>query len=212
MARKGATESDPPVVPGKMEIATFITTSQSDAEAGLSLIAELTIKTPAEREFAANALKEFATRHDTADAKRKAWVGPLKAVTADIDATFRPLLQVYKRGEAILKDKIGRYDVAQAQARRTALEAAAKASAAGHEAQAAKAIAKAEAYVAAPTPGNTSTLYWTGEVLDAALVPREYCTPDLAMLEAVTKALGADPKIPGWRAFEAAAVKTSRRG
>lgn len=52
---------------------------------------------------------------------------------------------------------------------------------------------------------------WTGEVVDAALIPREYLCPDVAKLEAITRATAGDPKIPGWRAFSRPAVRTSRK-
>jgi hypothetical protein len=91
------------------------------------------------------------------------------------------------------------------------LKASAAAGAAGDRAQADLAYQKADEL--APAEGGAgSKVYWNGEVVDPALIPREYLMPDLEKLKAVTKAHGADPGIPGWRAFPDAQVRTSRKG
>jgi hypothetical protein len=41
---------------------------------------------------------------------------------------------------------------------------------------------------------------WTGEVVDASLIPKEYLTPDTDKLKAITKALKEATNIPGWKA------------
>src|SRR5688572_30059411 len=39
---------------------------------------------------------------------------------------------------------------------------------------------------------------WTGFVVDESLIPREFLTPDLAKLKAITKALKNETSISGW--------------
>jgi hypothetical protein len=198
-------------IPPRKEVDEFIQASIGEAEQVLAFLEQVTITQSAEREFASNALAEVAQRHDIIDKKRLSWVGPLKAVTSDIDATFRPVTAALKRATEILKAKIGAYDVAQAQERDRLLKASAAALTQGQTSVAMDAYVQAEQHVAADT-GASSKIEWTGEVLDAALIPREYLMPNVAKLEAFTKALGTDPAIPGWRAFQVAAVRTSRRG
>lgn len=42
---------------------------------------------------------------------------------------------------------------------------------------------------------------WSGEVIDAALLPREYLVPDLAKLVALAKVLKEETAVQGFRAF-----------
>jgi hypothetical protein len=48
--------------------------------------------------------------------------------------------------------------------------------------------------------GVTFSETWTGDVVDESLIPREYLTPDLDKLKAVTKTLKEATSIPGWQA------------
>jgi hypothetical protein len=217
--RKTAAKKDPAlapvdanqVLPPFGEVDAFTQALTLDAQGVLAFVERLVIAQASDREVASNALTQIAQHHDTADAKRKKWVSPLKAVASDIDATFRPALQHLKKAEVMLKTKIGQFDVVQEDARRKALAQTAVAAAAGNQVAAERAYAKAEEH-APPDTGASSKLYWTGEVIDAALVPREFLMPDVAKLEAITRARGEDPRIAGWRAFQVADVRTSRRG
>jgi hypothetical protein len=210
--KKTATPTTPTVIPPRAEVDEFIGESKKDIDASLATIRKLSIKKPAELEFAGSALKEVAHRHDVIDKKRKSWVEPLKAVAKDIDKTFKPLLDGLKAAEQILKDKIGEYHVAGELARAALLKDASKAIQSGNQGAAEAALAQADKFVPSVVEGVTATTYWTGEVIDAAAIPREYLMPDVAKLEAMTKATGEDPKIPGWRAFPTSAVRTSRKG
>lgn len=111
----------------------------------------------------------------------------------------------------------------KADAERKAAEAAA---AAGRAAEAAKLMAKAAAteeraaakaeeatqqaaMVVAPiiqretpkVPGVSAREVWTYEVIDIALLPREYTMPDDKKLGAVVRAMKGDTNIPGLRAY-----------
>lgn len=162
-------------------------------------------------EIAAQALKELAEKHDAFDAKRKAWVNPLKAVAKDIDATFREVLQSLKRGEEILRDRIGAYRVRTEQTRGELIACAAEKAQAGDHAGAQAMIEDAAEFIPPEVEGLSVKVRWTGEVIDSGAIPREYLIPDVAKLAAVTQAREQDPKIPGWRAFPEAAVRTSRK-
>lgn len=48
--------------------------------------------------------------------------------------------------------------------------------------------------------GVSFTEQWSGEVVDASLIPRDYLMPDIKKLVGVTKALKEATNIPGWQA------------
>lgn len=196
------------LVPKHTEVDAFIAEVRTDAEKALEFIRAVQIQKAADREFAANALKEVAARHDMIDAKRKKWVEPLKAVTSDIDATFRPVTKLLKEAIDVLKTKIGAWDVEQAYERERLLRETSEALKRGEADQALLAYAEAGEIQQA----GGSKIVWTGEVVDPAAIPREYLCPDVAKLEALTRAAGADPGIPGWRAYAKAEIRTSRKG
>lgn len=211
MAAKAKTTAVARTFPPAREVDEFTEGMIRDAEKSLDFIKAIEIHKPADREFASNALSEVARRFDVNDAKRKSWVEPLKSIASDIDAAFRPGLKAMKAGIEILKEKIGRYDIEQENKRVALLRASVEASRKGDQDAAEVAYEKAEKF--APAEGGAAAkIEWSGEVVDASAIPREYLCPDVKKLEAVTKAHGADPKIPGWRAYQVAAVRTSRKG
>jgi hypothetical protein len=77
--------------------------------------------------------------------------------------------------------------------------------------QVAQAIATAAAVEAERSSGVSNELYWTGEVVDASQIPREFLIPDIAKLEAVTAALGEATKIPGWSIQQKARLRVARK-
>jgi hypothetical protein len=198
--------------PKAREVDEFAKGARADAEGALEIVRALQIVTAPEYEFAGNALREVAERHDALDDKRKSWVEPLKSVAKDIDATFKPLLSALKEAEETLKEKIGAYRVAMELARAEVLRDASAAIQAGDATTAERLISGADALVVGEVAGVSVKAVWSGEVLDASAIPREFLVPDLAKLEALTKAAGEDPKIPGWRAFPTTQVRTARKG
>jgi hypothetical protein len=188
----------------------FVVSEKPGVDEALGMIRAIVIEDATALASAGEVVREVARRHDAIDAKRKSWVEPLKRVAKDIDATFKPLLDALKEAEKLLKDKIGSYALAQAAARTKAIAAAGALSQSDPEAASA-AIAEAVALEAPKLDGVGATIEWDGEVIDAALIPREYLIPDVAALRAMTKAAARDPKIPGWRAFQRATVRTARK-
>lgn len=58
---------------------------------------------------------------------------------------------------------------------------------------------KMEAFDGPKVEGIIKAELWYGELVDERLIPREYLTPDLKKLAAVTKALRGETLIPGWK-------------
>lgn len=54
--------------------------------------------------------------------------------------------------------------------------------------------------------GITVAETWEGEVIDAALIPREYLIPDMKKLKDITKVLKEATVIPGWKAKSAKTI------
>lgn len=202
--------SEPAEVPRLADVEALARPAAEEAGQIRSIAEALSITTPAEAEFAAGALREVAQRRDQLDAQRKRWVEPLKRVSKEIDEAFRPAIRSLEAAETAIKTALGRYALAAEARRAEALREAAALARAGDHAEASAAIEAASADVV-DLAGVSVREEWTGEVVDAAALPREYMRPDTAKLEATTKALGADPGIPGWRAFQVEKVRTSRR-
>jgi hypothetical protein len=197
-------------VPKTADVMAFVTEEKSGIDQSLDLIRRMELRKHADLEFASNALQEVAKRHDALDGKRKSWVDPLNAVVKDINATLKPLIDALKEAEGILKDKIGRYAVTLEQAR-TKLLADAGDMAKANPSQAESMIAQAAALEPPKVKGVTVSTEWAGEVVDEKLIPREYLVPNVEMLNAMTKAKGSDPGIPGWKAYPKANVRTARK-
>ena len=70
--------------------------------------------------------------------------------------------------------------------------------------------------VAAPEPpkveiAGTVKENWKGKVVDEALIPREFMTPDLVKLGKVTKAMKGATRIPGWEVWDEGTIARSGR-
>ena len=212
-AKKQAAVLEPAeiVMPKIMEVAAFIEEQRkAGIDEALALVKALEIRKPADAEFAGNALNEVSKHLDTLDKKRKKWVEVPKGIAKDIDQTFKPLLDKLKEAKDMLKAKIGAWHIEQEFARQRALKAASQAAQAGDTEATDRAIVVAATHEVGKLAGvNSCKTEWTGEVVDAAQIPREYLMPDLAKLQAVTKAHEGDVQIPGWRTFPVANVKAS---
>lgn len=208
---KKATKIEDATVPKLAEVEALARPAADEAGQIQRIAEAIRITTPAEAEFAAGALREVAQRRDELDKQRKRWVEPLKSVAKEIDAAFRPAIKSLDAAEIAIKAALGRYALDAEERRTAALREAAALSREGEHGAAAS-VLEAAAADAVDLAGVSVREEWTGEVVDAALIPREFLAPDVAKLDAITRATGGDPGIPGWRAFSVAKVRTSRKG
>lgn len=163
------------------------------------------------------ALAKYAHAEEArrAEAARKLEAAAAEARRAEAACVAAESAEEARRVAAAQRDKgptpeeLATEESRRAEAARRSAEAAAAARKA--EAERAAAAAAVAATVPARLDGVSVRREWTGEVVDAGLLPREYMIPDTARLEAATRSLGADPGIPGWRAFQVERVRTSRR-
>jgi hypothetical protein len=196
-------------IPSSAEVSSFTAEQSREDEGLVEQLDALAIRKATDLDFAAGLLREIAARHDALDGKRRSWVDPLNRVVKDINATFKPLLDALKRAEATVKEKIGKFHV-EAERERSKMLAEAGRASESNPAKAERLIERAELLDVPKVDGVGVKMVWTGEVVDASLIPREFLSPDVKKLLAVTEAGGSDPKIPGWRAWETAQVRTRR--
>lgn len=193
---------------------------------------EVTIATPDDYEQAAELLKGYATLakrveeyfaediatahklHKSLTTKRKAALEKVEAEVARIKRAMAEWRQRQdeerRRQEAELAAKLKAEEDARILREAAALEAAG-------DTQTAAAIV--EEQLAAPAPvvrlepaapkvaGVSMVEAWDFEVVNAALLPREYLVPDLAKIRGVVKALKGGARIPGVRVFRADQVR-----
>lgn len=169
------------------------------------------ITNAAEQEQARELLLAVKEELDRQEEVRTSFVKPLNDVVRTINAYFKPALDHLKKSEVVLKEMIGRFVLQQREEQRKLLQAAAAAMetttavqvAAGRDP--AKTLMQAAQDAAAPKlAGVTVREVYDWEVVDEALVPREYLTVDAS---AVGKAVRAGTReIPGLRIFKTTSV------
>jgi len=163
-------------------------------------------------EQAASGVQQVAAMVDRVEAQRKELTGPILAAKKNIDGKFSPIVKALEKIEASLKEKIGAYTQAEQAQRNQLLLEAQQAAELGEGMIHAESIVRAENHLPPKADGVSVSLVWTGYVVDASLIPAIYMVPDVAQLEAVTRAANRDPQIPGWCARQEPHVRTSRKG
>ena len=116
-------------------------------------------------------------------------------------AQRKKLLDPSEKAEAALKNAMDAYARAEAEKKRKEEAALQKKLDAAKTPEAAeKIIAKAPEMTSIPRATGVITVEeWGGEVINAAILPREYLVPDYAKLIAITKTLKSETKMPGWK-------------
>lgn len=177
-----------------------------DAAASLDFIKGHTIETGAQFAGAVRMIAEIKSQWTAVDAKRKSYTAKLAEVVDQFNAEFKPPLEALKEAEKTLKEKLAGFAKARAEQRAALLLEAAEASEAGDRAKAEALIAEAAGCEVPAVKGCSIRDVWTGEVVDAEAIPREYLIPDEKTLKALSKARKCDPGIPGWRAYPSPTV------
>lgn len=119
----------------------------------------------------------------------------------DAVAQRKKLLAPSEAAESALKNAMDAYARAEAEKKRKEEEAFQKKMEAAKTPEAMeKIIAKAPAPTVLPKAAGVITVEeWSGTVINAAILPREYLIPDYDKLIAITKTLKNDTAIPGWK-------------
>lgn len=126
---------------------------------------------------------------------------PLRASEQTIRGWFRPVESLLGETIALVKSKLGRYELDSRDAQRAAFAAASQAHAAGDHIEA-RALVEVSNDLATKrkAKGASAREVWEAQIVDAAAVPREWCVPDVKRIEAMartTPAASEPTPIPG---------------
>jgi len=178
--------------------------------AALRELDTFTVTSDEDSAFAADLIREVRAKHKELDDRRKEVTGPLNGTVKTINGWFKPALDALENAEKKLKAKVALYMTEREKAAREALALAAAAQTA-QEATAALAAAPAPA---AMPQGVSMRTVWRWRVTDAQAVPREFCSPDAARIDAelrgALKDNEAPPEIPGVEFFQEAQMAVRR--
>jgi len=177
--------------------AELATETQESAES-VALLESFEITGPSDLEFAGSLLVGIKTKLKDLEAKRTSVTGPINAGLKALNDLFRPAKEHFEAGEKALKGKIAAYTVQAKAAAVLALPAVA----------AGDAPLTALAPVVAPA-GVSVTEAWDYEIVDEALVPRQFCSPDDAKIKGcfTDPIHGLTPSLPGVRFFKTGKVR-----
>ncbi len=191
-------------IPSSADIAAVANPEIADATQAEALVRAHQITAIEGTRTAVTWIAEIKMKREEVDAKRRSFVDPLKKVISDIDAFFKPALERLDAAEREMKAKIIEFTTASLAERDRVLGAV---SDAAPEEQTAL-VKRAEALTPPRVDGLSVRDNWTGEVQDAELLKAwaiengrlELLQVNEKALIALTKAAGADPKVPGWLA------------
>lgn len=160
---------------------------------------------------------KIKTTYKRIEAVRVSIVDPIRKAMDAANGFFKPHLANLLTAEQEMKGKLIRYTQEVAAKKAADLAAAAKAvEKAKTPAAQVKAAERVMAAIETPPPpkveGMAMRTIWSGEVTDAALLPREYMIPDLKALLALTRAKKGQVTIPGWRAVPSQVMAVNSGG
>jgi len=148
-----------------------------------------------EYKAAVNLLKELSAKSREIDEKRKSATRPLDEAKAAVLGWWRPAVDNLQSAISTLRKSIAAFDSARAVREHEVAAAAAKALVAGKPVDVA---AMAEVFDKQDS-GVRYRTSWQYEIVDAALVPREYMQVNEVKIGTVVRALKDDCNIPGVR-------------
>lgn len=187
--------------PDMQAIAKVGQKQKLDAQGVLKLIKAHEINNADDFATAVGMVATVKNTFNDRDGSRKKIVGPLTTEVAAVNGELKPGLDFLAEAESILKKKLGDFAKSEFRARTKLLDEASEAVAAQDQEKADALIIKADDHQPPKVPGCAVGEAWLGEVVDASKIPREYMTPDLKALKALTKAKKIDPQIPGWKVW-----------
>ncbi len=128
-------------------------------------------------------LQWIVVRRKEIEAFKSSLISPLNLVVSRIRALLGPAEQSWADFEVLVRDKLSRHALLEAERTETAMAAAAAASAAGDEAGAAAAVATVTNV--SELEGTSVSFFWNVEIEDIEKVPAEYLMPKRADISAL---------------------------
>lgn len=171
----------------------------------LAMLSGMTIEGPKELDWCTGLAQKVKARHAVLEAQRTGITKPILEAKYKVDELFKPVLTGLVKIEKECKRLIGEYARAEEHKRRAAMLVDQQVYQAGG----------APLVGSIPEPpkaqGMSVKHRWVADVTDAAQVPREYCSPDPALLAHVAPENPhvQPPPIPGiaWRLDSSVTVR-----
>lgn len=171
------------------------------------LISTIEIKDHKSLEDAVGWVAQIKRQHNEIETQRKEVAGPLTEATKKLNAFFKGPTTPLLRAETALKSKIADYTGNCYSERGRLLSEVINME---KTADKQKVIAEAEAFIPPRIAGMSVSEFWAGDVTDPEAVKRwaiqnnrtELLLINGKVLDALTKAAGKDPEIPGWDAAQ----------
>lgn len=167
----------------------------------LHAVSRLEVTDVASADVAAGWLGDLQDELKAIKAMKESALKPMRESEKQIRDWFRPLEELLTQAVAVVKQKIGEYDLANKQLQREAFARASEQHQAGNHIAARAEIQASNEHAARTGPkGTTTREVWEAQIVDASLVPREWCIPDEKRIAAMARSThcDADPvAIPG---------------
>lgn len=180
----------------------LVHTESVAAKECLIAIMDLPIQTQEDTEFASSILVDVKRKYKELDTKRKEIVDPLNAALKKVNDLFRAPLTYLADAETSIKRRLSEALQRSRFEAQRALVAAANAAAEQDAPALEAAIVSHDVAVALPrATGVSYRQVWTFEVVDPALVPREFLVVDERTLKAIAISQKENAAVPGVRFF-----------
>ncbi len=162
---------------------------EEEAKQAVTLLFDVT--SVEEQDETLEIIRELRAKRLELEERRKSVTGPLNHVVKEINSWFKPVTEALQKAEDAARSRITRYLARLAESNKQRLL----------EAAAAPTVAEAENSLAAiepiaPLKGAHQRYTWKWRVIDAALVPRDFCSPDKSMIDAFLRQSIKDNQVP----------------
>ncbi len=207
-------DADPPTDLARPEetLKAELVTEASEAKEALTEVTAFEITDNESMTFAADVLAETKGNHKRLDDKRKEITQPINAALKATNLLFKPALDFYKMCESAIKMKMLQANTRAQQAAQAALQAAGEAAAEGDTEAITTEIAKHDDAVNLPAAdGVQYRTTWKFNIIDATLIPREFLTPDLKLIEGHIRHKKSATVIPGIEVYEDQSVASASK-
>lgn len=188
-----------------MSVEIEIAQERSEIDNVLAFVRDLVISNDEDFKFASDTLKGANRNWKRLEERRTAVTKPILTAKRGVDILFKPALDGLSEIDKVLRSKIGEYTAKKESERIAVMQASAAVFREGGT--------PTEIIPERPEASGVSVkAVWTWEVLDAAEVPREFCSPDEAKIQASRDWSAYNeqfppPPIPGIRFFQRQTVR-----
>jgi len=186
------------------EITETVKQFLQDTQESVGLIAETEIKSHQDLQTCTSWVNSIKEQQKIVDEQRKSFTAPLSNVVKEINSFFKPVLDSLSSAEVGLKDKIGTYIKVTTSQRDQALAAVGSAETSKEKIQL---IEEADKLQIPEIEGLSIRESISGEMIDEGAFLRwaicqgdtKFISPNIEAIKKLTKELGDDPDIPGWK-------------